>query len=548
MTDSSHSLFNEKTVKRLCSNVSITNKQKRSAAEWIGLLESGALDKEKQNYFKFALVVLQDILGYDIRRRLDHEKWKVEFSFRGINDQGGVCIEVKGLLTKDLFSPQSREKMEHKTPIKQTWDYMGEGNFEHGIATNYMHFVLINKEHALTKFHRFNFMDIKNDPEKLKEFVAVFSKESIINNGFVRKLYAESVIQDREFSKQFYKLYHETRLMLIKEFQYNSKITKQEAIHFAQLFLNRLIFVFFAEDTEKLRKRVFTESVLLSLNAALVSEYSKRVYETIIDLFRQIDKGSPSQGIFGFNGGLFATEIPSNIYFNDLRDKSFFKDVLQYSKLKDHPPLDSNSAAAVHTYGEKLSPLIRNLLIMGSYDFQSDLNVNILGHIFEQSISDLEELGSSEPNSNKEKQQVSGQRSRRQKEGIFYTPEYITDFICRNTILPCLSKKGSTNVDEVAEEYKDNIEELEEKFRSVKIVDPACGSGAFLIKAIDILLEVYKRIQMVKESKGKYFVSKRNRKSSGYSELVTLEKWNEQEEARKIIENNIFGVDRIRSQ
>ena len=124
------------------------------------------------------------------------------------------------------------------------------------------------------------------------------------------------MIEEREFTKQFYKLYHETRLMLIKEFQINAEIAKQDAIHYAQLFLNRLVFLFFAEDTEKVRKRLFTESILLSLNTILVSEYSRRASDTIIDIFERLDKGS--QGpleIFGFNGGLFAKKIPPGNFF-----------------------------------------------------------------------------------------------------------------------------------------------------------------------------------------------------------------------------------------
>lgn len=50
-------LFNEKTIKKLCSNIEITTKQKKNAKEWIELLESKSLTKEKSNYFKFALYV-----------------------------------------------------------------------------------------------------------------------------------------------------------------------------------------------------------------------------------------------------------------------------------------------------------------------------------------------------------------------------------------------------------------------------------------------------------------------------------------------------------
>ena len=69
-----HDLFNEKTIKRLCSNVEVTLKQKKTAQEWLKLLESGVLEKERKNYFKFAGYVLEDLLGYSLRKDLDHEE------------------------------------------------------------------------------------------------------------------------------------------------------------------------------------------------------------------------------------------------------------------------------------------------------------------------------------------------------------------------------------------------------------------------------------------------------------------------------------------
>ena len=170
----------------------------------------------------------------------------------------------------------------------------------------------------------------------------------------------------------------------------------------------------------------------------------------------------------------------------------------------------------------KLNPIIKNLLMMDSFDFTTDLNVNILGHIFEQSISDLEEL---------KEEKV----SRRKKECVFYTPEYITDYICRNTIIPYLSKSGTNSTQTLIYEYENNIEELEKKFREIKILDPACGSGAFLIKAVDILLEIHKEILNLKQ-----FLRPEKYSDNGQAKM---DKWNEESEAKEIIENNIYGVD-----
>jgi len=528
-------LFNEKTIKRLRSNVKVTFKQKKNTSEWISLLESGSLEKERTNYFKFALYILRDILGYSIREDLDYEKSNIEFTFKDSIGKTVLCIEVKGE-SKDLFSKQAGYRAEQGTPFKQTWDNMGRiDTIKYGICTNYRDFILIDKSKGYSKYHFFDFLSIKDDPEKLKEFIAIFSKESIVDKEFIKTLYEKSIIEEREFTKQFYKLFHETRLMLIKELQYNGA-TREESIHYAQIFLNRLMFVFFAEDTGKLKQRLFEDMVLNLLKVdSVFSEKSHMVCNLVKSIFENLNEGSKRHKIFGFNGGLFKEQIPEKIYFRDFRKKAYFNEIYQNSKIKQEIELDEKSKAILDIYRDGINSIILNLLYMASFDFNTEVSVNILGHIFEQSISDLEEL--------KEEKVL-----RRKKEGVYYTPDFITDYICRNTIIPYLSKKGVNTVDKLIDEYSDDIEELEEKFKKLKILDPACGSGSFLLKAVEILLEIHKEVQIFKESVGEYSqkqaspLAKRKSKKISKDQL-TFTKFIEEDEAREIIENNIYGVD-----
>lgn len=524
-------LFNPKTIKRLCSDVKISTAQKKAANDWLKLLESGQLEKEKQNYFKFGLIILKDLLGYPVKEEMGYEEGNVEFTFANKEGKKIVCFEAKGTKTKDLFAPQHRDKKEHSTPVKQTWDYMGTLNLDYGIATNYEQFVLIDKSKGTSKYHIFDFKDVKSNEEKLKEFIAIFSKNSIIDNKFVSTLYDQSIIEEKEFTKQFYKLFHETRLMLIKEFQSNGEINRDEAIHYAQLFLNRMIFIFFAEDTGKVPQRLIRDQMLKVLDAVPVSEHSRYACDTIYSLFEGLDKGaSMPVEIFGFNGGLFQNKIPPRFYVKDLTEPGFFKKEYQNSELKKKVKLDEFAEKIIKKYKNRINPIITNLLYMSSFDFNTELNVNILGHIFEQSLTDLEHLKGETP-------------TKRKREGIFYTPEYVTDHICRTTIIPYLSEKRSSTVEDLIQEYSTDISKLEEKFRNIKILDPACGSGAFLLKAVDVLLEIHKEIQTFKEFKGQYSISLKGKKHKKITEQFTLTKWNEESEARKIIESNIFGVD-----
>ena len=523
-------LFKENTIVKLSKKVNPTLKQKKAAIEWIEHLERNELTDEVKNYFRFRSIILSSLLEYDTKN-FDFESNNIEFLFKNSKSDNLVCFEVKGTKTKDLWAYQGREKKTRSTPVNQIIDYMMKYEIPYGVLTNYKYFVLFDRNKSYEKYHKFNFLDIKNNPEKLKEFIAIFSKE-YIERGFISDLEEESLKEEIAFTKEFYKLYHETRLMLIKEFRENGTFKDQinTPIHFAQMYLNRLMFIFFAEDTGKLPERLFEDIVLKELSSNPISDYSKRVSSSISELFQKLDKGQKEpKEIYAFNGEFFKQKIPESIYFKDKRDKNFFSERYQYSRLKKE--IKGNYIeSTLAPYDNSLNPIIKNLLIMASFDFNTEVNVNILGHIFEQSISAIEDL-------------KSDKTSRRKKEGIFYTPEYITDYICRNTIIPYLSEKGVSEVPKLIKEYAENIEVLEKKFKGMKILDPACGSGAFLIKATDIMLEIFKAIQEFKQQEGEYEAQNGLKKKSNKKGQLVLAKWNEESEAREIIEHSIYGVD-----
>lgn len=176
-----------------------------------------------------------------------------------------------------------------------------------------------------------------------------------------------------------------------------------------------------------------------------------------------IDKGNKSKGINKFNGGLFK----SDEILNDLViDDSIFTE----------------------------------LIILADYDFNTDVDENILGRIFEQSISDLEELKNDALGIETDKK-----KGKRKKDGVFYTPSRITRGIVEKSIGEYLNdKKLELGYEKLPELTDESIEtqrglsakaerhlafwrEYRSKVLSIKVIDPACGSGAFLIAAYDYL-------------------------------------------------------------
>ena len=132
---------------------------------------------------------------------------------------------------------------------------------------------------------------------------------------------------------------------------------------------------------------------------------------------------------------------------------------------------------------------------------------------------------------------TSSTTSKRKQDGVFYTPQYITKYIVENTVgRLCAEKKQQMGIRE-DEYFSDQRRQLQTKKRlldqlqqyrewllQITILDPACGSGAFLNAALRFLMDEHKLIDEMET------------KVSGY----TLEF---QDVENSILENNLYGVD-----
>jgi len=115
----------------------------------------------------------------------------------------------------------------------------------------------------------------------------------------------------------------------------------------------------------------------------------------------------------------------------------------------------------------------------------------------------------------------------RKEAGIYYTPPYVVDYIVKNTLGELL--KGKTPED----------------VAKIKVLDPACGSGSFLIKAFDYLNDYYEK-ENEKVRKRKEKLIKEYMKSSGNQlklDIKALEHKEYKDVEKEILKNNIHGVD-----
>ncbi len=315
----------------------------------------------------------------------------------------------------------------------------------------------------------------------------------------------------------------------------------------SQKLLDRFLFIFFGEDRGLLPANSISK-IIEKWNDDTEWGDNKTLYSIFRQYFNFLNTGRPAKGkraeIHAYNGGLF---LPDEI-------------------------LD-----AVTISNEVLN---KHTQILTAYDFETEVDVNILGHIFENSLNEIEEVTAQimaeeqnkEHENNKGLQPLVGQNkqplfsqnkqplfsqnkqplvdqskkpqfqpitiSRRKKDGVFYTPKYITKYIVENTVGKlCEEKRIELVLDE--NEYlksrkgrtKKKLKELDEILNdyrnwllSLTICDPACGSGAFLNQALDFLIREHRYIDELRA------------KMLDVPMVFT-------EVENSILEKNIYGVD-----
>lgn len=515
-----NNLFNQKLLIQKAQeeiNLSDYFEKRKILNNWINSLEKGILSKSKEEEFQgeFLNDIFSLILGavnkssgndeWNLQResktRIDGQKADGVIGFFDVNGKDDVraVIELKGP-TISLDQRQKRSG-DTRTPVEQAFNYAPKygKNCQWVIVSNYKE-IRLYRSNDMTEYEVFFLENLKDDLE-FQKFIYILSFEALVGTANKKakalELSEEYQKNQIEIEKKFYNEYRNIRLHIFENMKENNPETDENTLlEKVQKLLDRFLFICFCEDKGLLEKDFFNTILKKGKD-----------FGSIFDIFKVfcnwINLGNPKENISHFNGGLFKND-----------------DVLNSLNIDDK--------------------VFEELKKISDYDFDSDLNVNILGHIFEQSISDIEEL----------KKSISGEefdqkKSKRKKDGIFYTPQYITKYIVENSIKNWLDDKrkelGEDDLPKLNEKdyifdiakknytknYRKHIEfwqQYREAVRNIKIIDPACGSGAFLITAFEFLLNYNKYLD------DKIF------DLVGTSDLFS-------DRTKEILQNNIFGVD-----
>ncbi|MDY5684641.1 MAG: TaqI-like C-terminal specificity domain-containing protein [Treponema sp.] len=462
--------------------------------------------KEEQYQEGFIRDVFCSVLNYTIKPEPDYNiltelKNETKNKNNARKSDGAICeknnesrvravIELKGTDTTDL-----------DTVARQAFDYKSHHeNCNYAIVCNFERLRLYVETQI--EFIEFNLFTLT-----FEDFCILYLLLELnqLKNDIPLKLKHETLSEEKQITANFYADYSTFKRSLFEDMiEKNPQTDKLLLFKKTQKILDRILFVLFCEDRGLLPANSVM-GIIGDYQKLKEMGYGQPLYSVFKTYFDRIDKGYKSESdstknIFAYNGGLFKPdETLDNLTVGD--------DVL-------------------FIHSKRLA----------DYDFESQISVDILGRIFENSLTEIEEVQKEiEAEKSGEKVEINN-IGKRKKDGVFYTPEYITKYIVENTIGKlCERQRTKLNIsdEEVAKaqtkKQKDTLNaalhEYQKWLFSLKILDPACGSGAFLTAALTQLKAEHRRVFD--------FLHAINNDSMMFEEYSD----------NSILENNLYGVD-----
>ena len=395
-----------------------------------------------------------------------------------------AVIELKGTDTKDLDKVND-QAFNYKNN-QPDCVYVITSNFEK------LRFFI----HNAVEHEEFNLFTLTEDRFAL---LWLFLQKDNLLGGIPAKVKEESLLQEDKITKALYADYSAFKNDLWNDMvQRNAQHDQLLLYKKSQKLLDRFLFIFFAED-----KGLLPPNSISSIVEQWADLKDRDAYSPLYDRFQKYF-GYMNDGFKGkffeihaYNGGLFKAD--------ELLDGLLIDDEL----LKKH------------------------CLKLTKYDFADEVDTNILGHIFEHSLNDIENVRAQLAG-----EEVDKSKTKRKKDGVFYTPKYITKYIVDNTVGKlCEEKKAELEIDdeEFAKDRKGRkkatilkldaqLKQYREWLLQLTICDPACGSGAFLNQALEFLMAEHRYVD---ELEAQLF--------EGSIVFQDVE--------NHILENNIYGVD-----
>lgn len=420
---------------------------------WADLYAKGKLTQNETSLDgDFLQQIFGDALNYKAESETQNGFQRIkQFSVPNVGTADGALgpfatgTPNKPVAVIELKGPQvdlDRDKSNGRTAVQQCFDYLNHlPGTPWGIVSNYHTIRLYHRDATPAVYEEWTLTDLLN-PETFREFFYIIERGGLLPTpgtpARALQLYTDARKKQKAVGDDLYNDYSDQRLTLVRHFINDHGMSQSAAIDAAQTLIDRVVFIAFCEDRGLLPPDQLSKAYHSTPAFSAVTNPRWQNYKS---LFGFIDKGSPQHGIPHFNGGLFAPNPAIDNLELDDQYTSFFSRV-------------------------------------GQYDFMDEVNVDVLGHLFERSVTELEKyksMGLFGPQTSQALAQMP-KSAQRKRFGIYYTPSAFTDFIVTRT----LGKLIESRVDTLP-----TPAEKVAALRHIKTIDPACGSGAFLIAAYD---------------------------------------------------------------
>ena len=529
-------LFRPEVIRPRLAGVRLPADARSIIAKWAGMIASGLADQhgERELLPDFLADIGRGVLGYT--RAVDTgDRWTIsqekhvpvdgKFADAVLGDfrAGGVeryVVAVEGKGSKDpLDRPFAGRKM---SAVDQGYRYAINLPCDWIIVTSMRQTRLYHKGSDQYTYERFDTEAMARDESLLRRFVFLLGAERVVpldGPCHLAGLLNESEKIGKDLTKEYYVKYANLREDIFNQLCVaNPAVMPQAVLAGTQKILDRVLFCAFCEDRGLLPSDTIDRAYLHA------DPYNPRpIWENFRGLFRAVNEGNPALGISAYNGGLFADDSSLDALTVPDQVCRHFQELAAYEY---RPASDVADDAA------KL------------------IDVDILGHIFEQSITDLERIRN-ELDGLTERLDLAQHASRRKKEGAFYTPAFITRYIVGQALGSVLEDRFETLRGEQERQAsgtarrslanpraydRDTLNDPQRKalirfweawqddvLTKIRIVDPSCGSGAFLIEAFEQLYQAYERS------------NDRLEELRGNRTLFDLD--------RQILQHNLYGVD-----
>ena len=272
-----------------------------------------------------------------------------------------------------------------------------------GILSNFVSIRLYHRDHGSRAFEHFT-LDELGRVERFREFFYVLGRGGLLSTDLdptprALRLLKMTGERQREVGDDLYEAYSRHRLDLIHHLHTKHGKSTEQAIAIAQKLLDRIVFVAFCEDRGLLAAKSIDRAYR---NVPPMARVTNPRWQNFLNLFHGVDKGHRDLELSeGYDGGLF-----------------------EHDPEVDDLKLDDGWTDFFHS--------------VGNYDFRDEVNVDVLGHLFEKSVTELEKLrvgGLFEPGDAQEPGRAAMPKSAQRKRfGIYYTPPDFTRYIVQQTV------------------------------------------------------------------------------------------------------------------